>query len=95
MSNLAIGTAVFTFFGVVIAFFIAAALLRWIFAIRKIVDLLGVIAQELRASNAVQEIDAKLKEKGIGDQLAKYLNNLVLKQYKAPAEGQIRPPLSK
>ena len=93
MSNYALGAGVFTFFGAVIGFFIAAFLLRWIFGMRKIVDFLAVIAQELRASNAVQDIDAKLKEKGISDQLARYLNDLVLKQYKTPVE--LHPPLPK
>ena len=44
----------------VIIFFIAVLLIRWIFGIRKIIDLLTVIAQELRASNAVENVDERL-----------------------------------
>jgi len=81
-----IGGAAINIILVVLGFFIGAAILRGVFAIRKIVDLLGVIAQELRAANAVGDVDTKLKVKGINEQLGEYLNKVGLKEYKVSSK---------
>jgi hypothetical protein len=90
MNNYAIGSSILSFFGAAIAFIIAALILRGIFAIKRIVDLLTTIAQELRAANAVNGIDAKLKAVGIDEKLGKFLNSLEPREFfvkkQAPAE---------
>jgi hypothetical protein len=81
MNNLAIGNAVLTFFVVAVGFILAALILRGIFAIKRIVDLLTTIAQELRAANAAGGVDARLKAAGIDEKLGKFLNNLAPREY--------------
>jgi hypothetical protein len=46
----------------IVLFFIAVLITRWIFGIGKILNLLTVIAQELRARNAVDNVDARLDQ---------------------------------
>lgn len=89
----------------IVAFCLFALFLRWILGINKIVNLLGVIAQEIRASNAVQDVDAKLKAKGVNEKLGDFLNQLGLKEYKItvspapatppqpPAPAPAQPPV--
>jgi hypothetical protein len=90
VNSYAVGYTVLSFFGAAIAFIIAALILRGIFAIKRIVDLLTTIAQELRAANAVDGIDAKLKATGFDEKLGKFLNNLEPREFfvkkQAPAE---------
>jgi hypothetical protein len=72
----------------VVLFFIAVVIIRWIFGIGKIIDLLTVIAQELRANNAVENVDARLKGMGIEKSLSKLLNHLEPKEYIAKEQTQ-------
>ncbi len=51
----------FSIFGGVIGFLIAVVIMRWVFSINKIVGLLEVIAQELRARNIADGINDKLE----------------------------------
>ena len=46
-------------------FFLGVVITRAIFSVGTMIDLLRVIAQELRARNAVERVDARLLERGM------------------------------
>ena len=56
MNNLAVGTAFFTIFLAVIGFIVAALILRWIFRINKIVDLLEEIREGKTPPQAGEQV---------------------------------------
>jgi len=79
----------------VVVFVVAVLILRWVFGIGKIVNLLGVIAQELRAANAANDVDLRLRAKGMDEKLGKYLNRFELREYrvtKIPQKSEGTPP---
>lgn len=77
------GLGVVGFLVAVVLFFIAVLITRWIFGIEKIISLLTVIAQELRARNATENVDARLDEMDIGTKL---LNHSEPKKHRPPRE---------
>ena len=60
MGGAGVGTVLFTLIGGLVMFLIGAAITRAIFSINKIVRLLEVTAQELRARNMADGIYGKL-----------------------------------
>ena len=87
MSNLGLGDLTFRIIGWAIAFLIAIAIMRATFSIGRIVRLLTVIAQELRASNILNDTDWKMRQNGINKEAADSLNAPAPKEYDAVGPG--------
>jgi hypothetical protein len=87
------GMVVFVILVGVVVFIIAVFLIRWIFGIGKIVDLLTVIAQELRARNLSENVIEQLEQKGMTNKLVGMLNKLPPMEYrettKKPEESKV------
>ena len=84
MGGAGVGTVLFTLIGGLVTFLIGAVITRAIFSINKIVRLLEVTAQELRARNMADGVYGKLV---YDKETVKDLNQLLPAQYEEEDTG--------